>query len=459
MNKFYILAGAVAAALGTQCAQALTVADTLAAPVKLVVSGASAQRDNFRDRLNLDLCVSGTFDIYSADDGDANTSEDFKAFSCTLKATADAPDLDTNVQNQNAVVYYRSEGGSVYGVGPLIGTAPANATFATGVSRLVVDSNCANPTVQGQGTTAHNCPITGYSLTTDTDTTIPSRLTTDPTQVGVTDVEPSLFRKLNWPVAGTSVLGTVPSDAQLNSLAGTATVASGTLFGVIVSNNGVTSGLTNLSKTEIAAIFSGGLTDWVNVLNPDTKAAVAGSSTSIKLCRREPGSGTQVATAIYFHDYLCNASAPTFLTDNGSTVIENGTSTLEGTCVANGTTGNAIGFAGFGSAPANTHFIAIDGVAPVRQDAALLKYGFVFESTIQKRTGLAATVVPNSMATALINTSRRQAGQSTSLTSSSIALPIATVNTASLANATSTKPVALGLRNKNSCKPPVRTVL
>jgi len=438
MRKQLTVAAAVAAALASTGAFALNEAGTAGAQITLIVSGASAQRDAFNNELKK-LCNNAgatDFDTYSADDGNSATSEDFRVYSCTLDSNADNANVPVGIQNQTVAVYYRSEGGSVYGVGPLLSTNP---TFATGVKRILVNTAtpCSNPGVTG----SHTCPIVGYSLTSDSDATSPSRLDTEPTDLGISDVEPKQFTGANWPVFGTSVLGNAPTPAQLSSLNSSAQATTGTVFGILVSNSGPTAGLTNISREAVSSIFSGVVTDWGSVDDGAGNALAAGP---ITVCRREPGSGTQVAASIYFTGTGCSSAPLTFLADPAA--IENSTSTQMNTCVAQS---GAIGFRNVGSNPTGAHFVQLDGQDATKKNAALGRYQFNFEATSQKRTGLAGTKL--TLANTLISFAQKQAALNTALNDSTFALP--TFNApATFAKANSTQPVALGLRNKSSCK-------
>lgn len=448
------IAAAVAAVLASHSAFALDPAASIAAPIQLVVSGASAQRDTFRDVLQdtgdgLGLCTVGSFNSYVASDGVSSTSEDFRAYSCTLKS-AD-PDVTDSIEGQNVTVYYRSEGGSVFGVGPLLA---ANPTFSTGVKRLEItnDGNCSLNTV------TYTCSVAGYVIATDTIPTA-NRLTDDPTELGVSDVEPVIFKNaVHWP--SPSVLGAVPSGTQLtqlNSLNTSAVQANGTAFGIAVSNNGVTTGVTNLSRQAVASIFGqGGSTAWGDVENSGavgTATPIGTAADTITVCRREPGSGTQVTAAVYFLNQGCPGTSVAFRPGNGTNVIENNTTAQLQACLA---TPGSIGIMNVQSPPSDAalnqwHFVSLDGVAATKQNAALGRYGYAFEVTMQTRSGLPAA--DNALATDLRNGSRRAAHQSTSATASSFALPIAGVNTPSIANAQGTQPIAIGTRSKNSCRP------
>jgi len=442
MRNTLLLGAAVAAALGMHSANALNGPDTLAAQIKLNVTGASAQRDNFRNRLTQDFCLAGTFDTWQATDNIASTSEDFRAYSCTLDTNANKPDVPVAIEGKSVVIYYRSEGGSVYGVGPLLA---ANPTFAGGVKRLNVKETdgtnyCDQWNVAG---VTHNCRLQTYSLETDISNPADA-LANDPSQLGVSDVEPAQFINPNWPLV--SPLGAAPTSTQLAGLNATAVQGNGTVFAVLVSDSGVTAGLTNLTKETLANIFSGSVTTWDKVVNPDTNAAVGGN-VPIRVCRRERGSGTQVSAQRFFLDTNCGKGSRTMPDGGSGNFVDNNTNAALITCVA---APDAIGFASFQAKPAGSHFISIDGIAPNRVSAALGKYDFNTEVTIQRRSGLSGDVA--TLATAIVSAAQRRASQPVgNATGSSFGLPGVGGNTASIANAQLDPPTAIGNKAKNNC--------
>jgi hypothetical protein len=438
MRKLISIAAAVGAVLASTGAFALDEAGTAAAQIKLVVSGASAQRDTFNSELQK-LCktVSPDFDTYSTNNG-----FDFRAYSCTLDSNANNPNVPVSIENQTVAVYYRSEGGSVYGVGPLLA---ANPSFATGVKRLLVNTGvpCTNAGITG----AHVCTLTGYDFTNDGETTSPARLGNDPSDLGVTDVEPNKFVDPNWPTI--SVLGASPTGTQLtqlNTLNATSVATTGTVFGIFVSTVGPTAGLTSITSEAVSSIFSGAITDWSKVHDAaDGGQGAALPAGTITVCRREPGSGTQVAAQFQFTDTQCGKSPLPFLADPNA--IENNTTAALNTCVANAA-GGRIGFRSIGgSTTAGTKLIKLDGVTASKLNAATGIYSWHYEATAQRRAGLTGTRL--ALANALISSAQKATVLANDATSNAFALP--SFNTPIFPVSTN-QPIALGVRSKNSCK-------
>ncbi|MET0536131.1 MAG: hypothetical protein ABW171_18090, partial [Steroidobacter sp.] len=140
----------IGAAIAALCAggSAYALPPTATYDLELVVAGASAQRDTFRQEFSA-ICQAATLNYYQAQ---STPSVDFRAYSCTLNTSG----LPASIAGRNAIVYYRSEGGSVYGVGPLAKNSQ--------VKRLLVNASCTTATQPAFG----NCPVTGYNLSNDT---------------------------------------------------------------------------------------------------------------------------------------------------------------------------------------------------------------------------------------------------------------------------------------------------
>jgi hypothetical protein len=171
----------------------------------------------------------------------------------------------------------------------------------------------------------------------------------------------------------------------------------------------------SLPTTFVRAILTGGLSatattkrGWGLVIDESVDAAV--NTKAFNVCRRQPGSGTQAASNIYFAQNPCavdvatvlrqaGATAPTHAAVGGYIVNEqSGTGGVEsclGTTV-NGISG-AYGLAVLGrennplanGGDKGYRYVKLDGMEPVRWNAATQKgattghYDFVFESTIQ----------------------------------------------------------------------------
>jgi hypothetical protein len=413
-----MVAAAVAAATFSTGASALTAAQGAAAPVKLVVAGASAARDNFRDEFYT-LCDGTDNDTYTS-----TTGTDFRAYTCVLGAPAGS------LVGQHAVVYYRSEGGSIWG--------PGSVANNIQIKRLDL-ANCglANAGV---------CAVTGYTLLGANSDNATSGVVDDNTELAVSDVEPSRFVGENWPAtsgADRADLGSQPTASRLEAI--TTGQGFGQVFGALMnSTGGVTSTISNLRKSDIAGIYSGAITNWDQVPN----AAGTGyyASAPITVCRRERGSGTQAAASIFFLGGGGCSSAPDAFIDGGAS-SNSTTSTLE-VCVGN--TANSIGVNIYKNpAPTNTKYVSIDGVAPSRTNAALGTYDYWFELAFAKRDNLASENANGETIANLIIDRATLAATIPSGSASAIALnngfniPALPIDPA--------KPVALTSKGGNSC--------
>ncbi|MES1263204.1 MAG: substrate-binding domain-containing protein [Peristeroidobacter soli] len=430
------IAAAVAVAMSMSTgAFALNQADTAAAATQLVVAGASAARDAFASEF-LAVCQSATFNVYRAS---PTTNKDFRAYSCTLNNAAPVP---TALRNTNATVYYRSEGGSAYGPGSIV--------KGIQIKRLVVDGNCTQGT-NGSLTSFGDCGVPTYTLADDSGS---GNIVSATTDLGVSDVEPAMFRGENWPGGA---LGAEPATGVLEGLA--KSVGFGQAFGIAVHAPTVT--IASISKEDVGSIFAGNATNWNQI--QDTTTGVAGPDLPIVVCRRERGSGTQDISAIHFLQQQCGKSSEPFVTETipnpGPGVYQvltpDSTTALEA-CINsnNGAIGPNIFKATPVSGAANIKYLQIDGVTGGKLNAARGQYHFWAESAFAKRPGLSGN--PDSLATLLINRARAAAGISAS-SASTFALPIAGVNAAVLPVNATVPSVPIGVNTKfgNTCKTPL----
>ena len=470
------ITAAVAAALACSApAFALDLTNTINSTVQLTASGASASRDAFLVMMANTVCQAGTFDMYRAS---PTVGQDFRAYSCRIVNDATAFGA---AANQTATVFYRSEGGSAFGAVPV----------ATGVQvlRLNVDTSCtATATLSVPGVpvavAVHDCalPALDYQLATDTSASADQNLVKRSVDLSVSDLEPKFFAGANYPSSG--VFAGVPAGSRqglLNALNPAAQVGFGQVFGVLVNNvatgaagNGSAAataspfnGQTNpvLSREAITGIFNGTYRNW-NQVPTVTGGRVSASSLTIRVCRREPGSGTQVSANQYFLGTTqCAPPTPlgSFVTDNGDAdditngatayiadtngVIERGTGGDLNACV--GGLAGGIGISVANAAPANTTFVAINNSVPSRNSAAVGQYDYWYEQTFTIRPSLGAGQVAD-LAQGLINESKNSA--SAPNVASVISLP--NENNDPFGQGTfgaAVPPISFGSRNGNSC--------
>ncbi len=431
-----------------------------AGTIKLVASGSSASRDAFLALMKDFACnttTSGdTFDVYEIT---PTTNKDFRAYSCTIAAGFGT------ASGKTATVYYRSEGGSAFGAVPI--------ATNTQVMRLQIDNTCTTTSTKTfTGTTGnivvHDCVIPAasgdYSLATDTATgTAANYLTKDTVTLAAGDEEPKMYGAPNFP--SSTVFPAATDSARQSLLSGLTGVQVGfaQIFSVIV-NTAAGSPFVGASpaappqigRTTLSGIFSGAYNDWQQV--PTISGApVSPVSVPIKVCRREQGSGTQVAAAQYFLGVKQCVGAPgTFVTDAESPTLPFASDT-DGV-IERGTTGDltacvqalpgGIGFIAVpanGVAPANTAFVAINGQTPSQQKAASGQYDFVYELTYKS----VATGDAGALASGLI--SRAQHSASAPPVASVISLPNAFNDPFSQTDFTSQPIISFGSRGGNSC--------
>ncbi|HVY23175.1 MAG TPA: hypothetical protein VG962_07470 [Steroidobacteraceae bacterium] len=426
------IAAAVAATLVGGSAFALP-ANTASYGVNLVVSGSSAFKVSFKAVFPT-MCAD-TADLYTAA-ATSGATPDMLAMSCTLKNDGTLP---AAIAGKTAIAYYRSEGGSVFGVGPIAKNVQ--------IDRLVVNSSCTG--------TNHSftCPVANWNLNADTGT---GNLVKDTTLLGISDVEPAQFIGGNWP-SGT-LLGVQPTPAQLANITNIQS-AIAQVFAIYV-NKSVTGGSSttvSISKQSLTSIFNGFYTDWSQVPKADGSGFF--SAGAINVCNRDVGSGTRAGAGIYFEGVGCS-TAPYQLI---STPTINASTGAEISCI--GGTAGSVGYAniqnlpvsagGTSALPANTSIVWIDGVEPSPLTAATGNYDYWFEATFNSGSALASHPVENAMATYLIG--RLQDATTlpgTTASPSVIALPVG-VNVPTLPQADNSHPVAIGSRSGNSCQAPV----
>ncbi len=472
------ITAAVAATLACSApAFASNLATTISPQVKLVTSGASAARDSFLVLMANSACQAGTFDMYRIA---PTANQDFRAYSCTI--VNDAASFGS-AANKTATVYYRSEGGAAWG--------PVPIATNTQVTRLAVDLNCtttSTASIAGVAGTfvVHDCvaPAGDFVLvgtnSTDADksATNNAHFAKDVVQLGVSDEEPKMFGPPNFP--SSHVFDTFAGNKQgvLNTLNGSAQVGFGQVFGVVVNTNtgapgngvstpvnspfiGLTGAQISLGKSTLAGIFNGTYRNWADVPT-STGGRVSASSLTIRICRREPGSGTQVAANQYFLGTVqCQPSPIGGFRTDGADADDAATAFFQDTdgVIERGATGDllncvqglagGIGFATYTtSPPAGTAFIGIDGQTPDRNKAAAGQYGFVFEQTFQiNATGDAAALAQGLVTSSQISTSAPN-------TASVVSLP--NENNDFFGQGpfvTTSPPIAYGTRGGNSCSP------
>ena len=389
------VAGALSAGVATSAsaAAAPTAAQAAAATFQLVIAGSSAIRDALAADIQANLCTAANaMSLFKANAGD---NPDIRAYSCTAGAGSFAGSVVT--------IYERSEGGSVTGVAPIV-----NPTVTIARLDLSASGNC-NQAASGNPVICNvNGAIAGNGLT-DTWSIAGSTVTgvvKDFVQLGISDLPPPAFINENW---GTdyNFIGAKPTQATLKKVNSVQLIEQ--TFGYAVNTTGITpapSGVIQLSQNAIADIFAGNYTDWSTVPNATGTGTVSTASVAIKLCNREPGSGTRTGTSIFLEGASnCNPSQKTIFDSHdcapNSAATDCFTTTDERACITgnNGSIGY-ISIDNFSKFTAPVLPVAIGNasapVAPTSTQSALGQYAYIFEATANQHptryTGNAKTV-------------------------------------------------------------------
>jgi ABC-type phosphate transport system substrate-binding protein len=358
------IAVAVAVALGGATANqavhaaAATPAQCAAATATLYVAGSSAAQPSFATALAADLFDANGETTISATGGNGN----FKAY-CGFAKAGNGAGVATGAV---ATIYYRAEGGSVVGALPIVSGKPIKQLDLSQAACQV-----AGPVVNGTSATVGTTD--GWS----------GCVTTHVVEMGVTDLEPTVFSPPNYPSAySTSVFGTA-TKAQLAKLVSTPLFQQ--VFGLFVNTSGINGGASgqaiDLTRETAANILQGAYTDW-SAVPTASGGQVSTTSQPITLVNREAGSGTRTGATIYFLGTNC-VTFPGALLDPGP----DGFATGDVLATA-ATTPGAITYASIdnnGKQAALT-MASINGVAPDNLKATSGEYDWWFEATAQKGT-------------------------------------------------------------------------
>lgn len=275
--KLHQIAFAVAALAAGSANAAMTAAeqavlnDANANGRVIFISGASAVQKGFTG------IIAATFDSATTPIRFANTtasSKDFEAVAGKLAAGTGA------WAGQNAIIVYRTKGGSVFGVNPV--------ARAEVIESLDVTAAACGDTGSGTSVTPYVC---------GTNTRVPD--------AGVSDVAPAIFQapiNTEGEVAAASL-----NAAELADL--TATAIYGLSFGIPVTNN--VPATTKFTRSIVSAIMSGNVGTWDQV-----DGSLSGD---IVICRRTPGSGTPAVMNLWAGNFPCSENLVNIPLDRDST--------------------------------------------------------------------------------------------------------------------------------------------
>lgn len=380
------LAVAAACALAGSSAFALpqgTINPASPGPNDIIIhySGATAQL-NTVSALAGTFCNAASLDTYnnkagnSAGNGFPNATH--RTITCTLLNAAPVP---AAIQGKNLYFSYQQNGGSIYGVTPVIDqiNLPMMKVFGGVCAGAHPTFTCDNG----------NDAAAPLSATSDQYLAKPV--------AGGSDVEPAMFTGSN--IAGLAF--GAPTGTNY-----VAQQAFNVVFGVAVScalldhsiyttcaGQGIASGpIKLLTRDSIASIFSGVKGAWQTVpeFGLDANVLTGGSAgTEIHVCRRKPGSGTQASAQAYYLNQECGSPSRVFVTNAsaGARVEEISDSTKILTECMN-VQSAAIGISSMEKPPNATNgtkwaYVQIDGVDPTLQNASFGKYDYMFENSMQ----------------------------------------------------------------------------
>jgi hypothetical protein len=434
-------------------------------------SGATAQLDTV-SALAEDYCDLTTRDVYNNAGGNS-TNNGFpnathRTITCTLKSSAPVP---AAIQGKNLYFSYQQNGGSIYGVTPVIDQVDLPMMKVFG-------GTCAGGPSPATNWTCQNGNNAASPLTATSDQYLSKPV------AGGSDVEPAMFKGSN--IAGLAFgapVGTSYVAAQAyNVVFGIAVSCALLDHTIYTSCSGPSGPIKSLSKGSIASIFQHATKDhWEAVpefgLNKDSdgpggfsndlEAFLSGgiAGTQIHVCRRKPGSGTQAGVQAYFLNQECGSPSRLFVTNagDGARVEEISSSSSILTSCMN-TQPAAIGISSLEKAPGATYgtnwaYVNIDGITPTLDNAAFGYYDYMFENSMQYNSAVISAnqlTFINAMFTAAQNPATLVGlpGVLAIPVGSNTPLDFADSNgNGVLAEYASTNPVASVTRGGNACRP------
>ncbi len=347
------------------------------------ISGASAARA-IPPAIATELCDPAIND--RADYIDSASSINYRINVCTLRNTTAVP---TSIRGLKVAFYSRSQGGTLFGVRGI--AIPQAIKFIDGSTCPADDANPA---------TEQLCP----TLTADADYTVPDGAGDGHVpDFGLSDEEP-LFgcevAKENGPVQCNAA-----EVAALKTAKVTAAPVYQLPWTIQAGDQLATELGGNISAAVLAGIFSGNYQSVADIKSAMGVTPLAGDDTEgLKVCRRTNTSGTQAGHAhLWLGSAFCGANTKiasfidaTFDDNNGAngfpanyTVVENSSSSNVENCVVQvvADRGRSIGINSLENAPkpggAN---LSIDGIVPSQETAALGKYRWYAESTLNSNS-------------------------------------------------------------------------
>jgi hypothetical protein len=391
--------------------------------ITINVAGSTIQ-DNYVLKLLGQVCKPDTLDTYR--DGDAvGKGTYYRAFFCTIDSTK-VTGLKT--KNPNVLLLKRNRNGAITGVYPLL--EPDKKINMMGIANQVttsagVEAQCTETSAGSKSWTCRtDRPGDLFSMTPD---------------LGVSDIDPQIFRGSNYTPLIDGVTFGEPSSSKV-AKALTVKNAGAVVQGILVTKDlrdalqeaQIDMGtlptdctgdetercMPSLSKSLIASLFAGRVAKWSDIqveytpTGSSTPTAVPLTSyhgptdTKVYLCRRNKGASTQAAVNAFFLNNPCSAATGTAPAETsnplaGPIVVTPGQVTAEEDCMADfndGTNNSGLNAAntkawaiGIITTERNTtlaknyRFVKIDGHAPTVQEVAAGHYAYFSEATYHWR--------------------------------------------------------------------------
>jgi hypothetical protein len=282
----------------------------------------------------------------------------YRTYTCTLATNANTS--AASIAGLTLEYDERGAGGSWFGTVPV---ATGNATFGYLPTTATGCTNVGPVTIPGVGSITN-----AFACTAAATTTVAAA-----PDVGISDVEPAIFTiGGDIPSVGTPVTGAELANLNISPLLQQT-------FALGVSAN-IAAHITSLTTSQIVSIATGLYTDWHEI---DPTDFTAGST--ITICGRTPGSGTQAAVNAIF---LRNPCAPTgsIPLASGAHFIANSSTGNLLSCLDNNT--NAFGWYSVADGPraADTFKdVQINGVTADASNAAVGSYDYAVETTLNAK--------------------------------------------------------------------------
>jgi len=430
MTSMKTLVTAMLAVAGTAAgsAHAISIITNPTPGVTLVMSGATAQENNV-ERAIVGMCKPGSVDFYydGTPANPAPTGSNNRAYYCLSSGISGIVDgtrilvrkFSSTTRSQQGTSPIRNYnppiGGSGLGVYPVSAGVKLDAMPLNGASCGTGPTGTKTITMPSGSITV---PLWSCSITA------PLLLAPD---MGVTDVDPALYKGENLPSVGFKALTTLqikglnirpsgylgfnpPVTLKLRNALQEAQIAEGKLPPGCVGQE-TEACMPSLSSSLVVSLLQGNVGDWnkVKVKNGGSLVglfdfASSGNrptSTLVKLCTRESGSGTKAAVHAAYMRYPCTAGALPMTTFNdpiqGPLVTENATSGAVDNCLDGSNDANwSVGINATdrnvpvsGVFPRKYRYIKINGVSPTLENMASGSYPFVAEGVYLNRKTLA----------------------------------------------------------------------